>query len=148
MLRTSGYVARSHALDQLFSTHSYSLNNLRRCFSYFRHESDKFINRHIGPEEHEKLEMVRTVGFQSLDQLIAATVPASIRSSKPLSLSKPLTEFELIGKLQSIANKNDSEWRSFIGMGYYQCYTPPVIMRNILENTGIQFHACNHSLYV
>jgi glycine dehydrogenase len=82
--------------------------------------------------------MVKVVGFQTLDEMIAATVPASIRSSKPLSLSKPLTESQLIQKLQSIAGENNWDWRSFIGMGYYQCITPTVILRNVLENPGIR----------
>ena len=108
---------------------------VRSC-SYFKHESDKFIGRHIGPREHEKQEMVELVGFQNMEQMIAATVPASIRSTKPLSLSKPLTESQLIQKLQLVADKNDWDWRSFIGMGYYQCHTPAVIVRNVLENPG------------
>src|SRR4051812_38616601 len=74
-----------------------------RSCSYYKHESDKFIGRHIGPSEEEKQEMVKVVGFENLDQMISATVPASIRSSKPLSLSKPLTESQLIQRLQSIA---------------------------------------------
>lgn len=115
--------------------------SIRSC-SYYKHESDKFIGRHIGPREEEKQEMIRVVGFQSLAEMIAATVPASIRSSEPLSLSKPLTESQLIQKLQSIAAKNDWDWRSFIGMGYYQCHTPTVIVRNVLENPGI--HHCLH----
>ena len=81
--------------------------------------------------------MVKSIGFETVDEMIAATVPASIRFEKPLSLSKPLTESQLMQKLQAIAGKNECDWRSFIGMGYYQCLTPPVIVRNVLENPGI-----------
>jgi len=103
---------------------------------YFKYKSDQFIGRHIGPRENEKTEMLNSLGFKSMEQLIAATVPASIRMKKPLELSKPLTESELIKKLAKIASKNSYQWRSFIGMGYSNCHTPPVIMRNVLENPG------------
>ena len=73
---------------------------------------------------------------QTLDQLIAATVPSSIRSLGELSLSKPLTESELIERLTTVAQRNQPHWRSYIGMGYYNCHTPTVIMRNVLENPG------------
>lgn len=73
---------------------------------------------------------------QSVDELIAATIPSAIRSKHALKLSQPLTESELIERLKKIAAQNQSNWRSYIGMGYYSCHTPAVIMRNVFENPG------------
>jgi glycine dehydrogenase len=104
--------------------------------NYFKYDSDHLVGRHIGPREHEKQEMVNYLGFKSLDDLISTTVPASIRMKGSLELSKPLTESQLIQKLSTIASRNCHNWRSFIGMGYSNCHTPSVIMRNVLENPG------------
>ncbi|RWS13218.1 hypothetical protein B4U79_00919 [Dinothrombium tinctorium] len=108
------------------------------CFNgeYSDHKSDYFIDRHIGPNENEKLEMLQSLGHKTMDELIAATVPPSIRMQKQLKLSQPLSESELIKRLQAIASQNQNEWRSYIGMGYYNCHTPSTIMRNIFENPG------------
>ena len=109
---------------------------LRSNYSYFNYKSDEFVSRHIGPREEEREEMVNLIGFKSVDELIQATVPSSIRCATKLDLDGPITESELIEKLKEIGSKNRSDWRSFIGMGYYNCYTPSVIMRNVLENPG------------
>ncbi len=77
--------------------------------------------------------MLRELGFKSLDDFVAAVVPAQIRSKRPLDLPEPRSEHELLSELRGMAGKNQV-WRSFIGMGYYDCVTPPVIQRNILEN--------------
>lgn len=69
--------------------------------------------------------------------MIAATIPSTIRLRRELHLHEPLTETELIKELQRIAKGNDARWRSYIGMGYYNCITPQVILRNIFENPGI-----------
>jgi glycine dehydrogenase len=74
-------------------------------------------------------------GYGSLDELVNAAVPASIRLGKSLELPDALSEFEALGRLRRIAAKNQV-FRSFIGMGYYETITPPVIQRNILENPG------------
>src|SRR5438105_3860889 len=97
--------------------------------------SDTFVRRHIGPNADEVKEMLRLLGLDSLDQLVDQTVPASIRLNRPLNLGEPRAEFELLGELKSIASKN-KVLRSMIGMGYSDCITPPVILRNILENPG------------
>lgn len=115
---------------------SYFSTSAIRRDSYFKYESDKFQERHIGPRDQEKTEMLSVLGFQKMDELMAATIPSSIRLNRQLSLSKPLTETELIEKLTTIAEKNLHEWRSFIGMGYHNCKTPNVIMRNVFENPG------------
>ncbi len=79
--------------------------------------------------------MVKTLGFQSLDSLIDATIPARIRFRRGLDLPKGMTEPEVLTYFRSLAAKNQV-FRSFIGMGYSDCVTPPVIQRNILENPG------------
>jgi len=79
--------------------------------------------------------MLATLGLASLDELVAATVPASIRLDRPLELGPALGEHELIEELRTLAGDNQV-LRSFIGQGYYDCITPPVIQRNILENPG------------
>ena len=79
--------------------------------------------------------MLRDVGFESLDALIDATVPKNIRLNRPLNLPEAKSETEALTELRMIAGKNKIA-RSFIGAGYYDCITPPVIQRNILENPG------------
>lgn len=98
----------------------------------------QFIDRHIGPSASDIQEMVRYLGMDSLAQVIEGVVPAKVRSSVPLKLSdfpEALSEHDALQRLRSIAAKNRVA-RSFIGMGYYDCITPPVIQRNILENPG------------
>ncbi|MBL9032455.1 MAG: aminomethyl-transferring glycine dehydrogenase [Phycisphaerae bacterium] len=100
--------------------------------------ADAFVPRHIGPRDSEIAEMLGVLGYRSLDDLIADTVPASIRLPRPLTLSGlngPAGEFEALGRLRAIAGQN-RVMRSFIGMGYYDTITPPVILRNIIENPG------------
>lgn len=94
-----------------------------------------FCHRHIGPTSDQIQEMLAILGLPSLDVLIAQTVPQAIRYSKPLNLPKPLSESAALALIKEIASKNQV-FRSFIGMGYYDCITPAVILRNILENPG------------
>ncbi|WP_124971646.1 aminomethyl-transferring glycine dehydrogenase [Aphanothece sacrum] len=97
--------------------------------------TDSFVNRHIGPNNEEIDKMLKVLGFSTLDQLINATVPQPIRLSKPLNLPVAQSEYAALAQLKSIASKNQI-FRSYIGMGYADCITPPVIQRNILENPG------------
>ncbi len=97
--------------------------------------SDTFIHRHLGPRDEDIAEMLNLLGYQSLDKMIEDTVPANIRLEKPLELGPPRGENEMLRLLRRIAQKNQVA-RSLIGMGYYDCITPPVIQRNILENPG------------
>jgi len=99
------------------------------------HHTDQFTFRHIGPNEREIDEMLSYLGYSSLDEMVAATVPSGIRSSQPLQIGPGRSEYELLKELKEIASKNVVN-RSFIGLGYYDCITPPVIQRNILENPG------------
>tara|TARA_B100001079_G_scaffold56174_1_gene47018 strand:- start:406 stop:3339 length:2934 start_codon:yes stop_codon:yes gene_type:complete len=96
---------------------------------------DEFLHRHIGPGDVQIAEMLRELGLESLQQLIVETIPSSILSNKPISLPDPIPENEALAKLKSIAAKNKQS-RSFIGLGYYDTYTPNVILRNVLENPG------------
>jgi glycine dehydrogenase len=102
--------------------------------SVFAH-TDTFVRRHIGPDEGEIREMLETLGYPSLDALIDDTVPASIRLDRPLKLGPERSEYELLSELREMMSAN-KVFRSFLGMGYYDCIVPPVIQRNILENPG------------
>ncbi len=97
--------------------------------------TDPFARRHIGPSAGETAGMLRELGFASLDGLMDAVVPAGIRLQKPLQLPAALGEQEALNALRVIAGKI-RVFRSFIGMGYSDCITPPVIQRNLLENPG------------
>ena len=96
---------------------------------------DSFARRHIGPSEDEVRDMLREVGFENLDALIDAAVPKNIRLDRQLNLPDAKSEIEALAELRAIAKKNKIA-RSFIGAGYSDCITPPVIQRNILENPG------------
>jgi glycine dehydrogenase len=97
--------------------------------------TDLFVHRHVGPDDREIAEMLRVVHAASLEELIAQTVPGTIRLRRALDLPAPKTEHELLEAAHEIAAKNEV-WRTFIGMGYSDCITPPVILRNVLENPG------------
>src|SRR3954467_4689770 len=97
--------------------------------------AESFVPRHVGPDERDVSEMLKPLGFPSLDALIDATVPRKIRFRDGLSLPKGMTELEVLTYFRALAAKNQV-FRSFIGMGYSDCVTPPVIQRNILENPG------------
>ena len=96
---------------------------------------DRFVRRHIGPNAAETREMLKQLGHDSIDALADAAVPKQIRLNDPLNLPAALSEFDALRELKSIASQNQV-FRSFIGMGYYDCITPPVIQRNVLENPG------------
>jgi len=97
--------------------------------------TDSFVERHIGPSAEETAAMLKEIGQSSLGSLIDATVPAKIRLKGDLDLGVGKTEFEVLQELRKIAAQNEV-WRSYLGMGYSGCITPPVIQRNILENPG------------
>ncbi len=96
---------------------------------------NSFARRHIGPSEAEVAEMLNELGFEGLDLLINAAVPKNIRLDRQLKLPEAKSEAEALAELRTISRKNKVA-RSFIGAGYYDCITPPVIQRNILENPG------------
>ena len=94
-----------------------------------------FQSRHIGPGEEDLPAMLESIGAPSLDALIDETIPANIRLKSPLSLPGPLSEHRYLTKLATIARKNNA-FRSYIGLGFYDCVVPAVIQRSILENPG------------
>ena len=97
--------------------------------------SDPFVPRHLGPRHKDVREMLDYLGFDNLDALVDACVPAAIRSERPLALDPPRGEHETLSELRRIAGRNEV-FRSFIGMGYYDTITPPVVLRNVFENPG------------
>ena len=96
---------------------------------------DSFAQRHIGPRPGEWDAMARACGHASLDDLVSAAVPAPIRRTDSMDLPEPLGEAAALARLRSIASKN-RVCKSYIGLGYHNTITPPVIQRNILENPG------------
>ena len=96
---------------------------------------NSFARRHIGPSDPEVAHMLRDVGFENLDGLIEAAIPKNIRLDRQLNLPEARSESEALAELRAISKKNKMV-RSFIGAGYSDCITPPVIQRNILENPG------------
>ncbi len=97
--------------------------------------ADSFARRHIGPDAVEAREMLGTIGLPSLDALADSAVPKDIRLKRPLALPAALSEHEALSALRALASKNQV-FRSYLGQGYHDCVTPPVIQRNILENPG------------
>src|SRR5262245_32017871 len=94
-----------------------------------------FADRHIGPNAADAAAMLATLGVGSLDELVAKVVPASIRTEDIAGLGRGCSEAEALEALRRIAAQNEV-FKSFIGMGYHDCHTPPVILRNVLENPG------------
>ncbi len=96
---------------------------------------DKFVDRHIGPDDNVLNEMLKEVGVDLMEKLINETIPASIRLEKKLNIDEPLSEYQFLEKIKRIASKN-KVFKNYIGMGYNHTKTPAVIQRNILENPG------------
>ncbi|MBD2353836.1 aminomethyl-transferring glycine dehydrogenase [Tolypothrix sp. FACHB-123] len=107
----------------------------RQILDQRKQKLDNFIQRHIGPNSDDIKQMLGVLGISSLDALIDQTVPQGIRLNGVLKLPEAQSEYTALSQLKKIAEKNQI-FRSFIGMGYYDCITPPVIGRNILENPG------------
>jgi glycine dehydrogenase len=96
---------------------------------------DTFARRHIGPQSEDIALMLKTLGYSSAEELVDDVIPAAIRLRYPLDLPSPKGEREALESLRVIMSQN-KVFRSFIGQGYYDTITPPVIQRNILENPG------------
>ncbi|MBY0435797.1 MAG: aminomethyl-transferring glycine dehydrogenase, partial [Cyclobacteriaceae bacterium] len=97
--------------------------------------SEKFESRHNAPDAAQIAEMLQVVKAGSVDELIDQTVPANIRLKKALNLPKAQSEFEFLSSFKKTVSKNKI-YKSYIGTGYYNCITPGVILRNVLENPG------------
>ncbi len=95
--------------------------------------TNDFSLRHVGSNEHDAKEMLKTIGVKSIDELIAQTLPENIRLKEPLDLPEAMTEREFAEHIQDLASKNEV-FTSYIGQGWYDCVTPPVVIRNVLEN--------------
>lgn len=92
-----------------------------------------FEQRHIGPDPEARAKMLAQVGYGSLDELTAAAVPDVIKNADALDLPGARTEAEVLAELRSLADRNQV-LGSMIGLGYYGTFTPPVILRNVMEN--------------
>ena len=95
----------------------------------------EFIMRHIGPRDEQVRHMLAEIGLDSLDELIARTIPGSIRMEAPLDLPAARSESATLARLREIAALNKVQ-HSMIGMGYHETILPAVIQRNVLENPG------------
>ncbi|MGB3076851.1 MAG: aminomethyl-transferring glycine dehydrogenase [Chitinophagales bacterium] len=94
-----------------------------------------FASRHIGVNDTDIKEMLEVIGADSLDELIAEVVPENINNKKALNIGSAVSEQEYLESIRAIAKKNKL-FRTYIGMGYYNTFTPPAILRNLFENPG------------
>ena len=101
----------------------------------FEQQANEFAGRHIGPNESETSQMLKTIGVRSLDELIGKTIPGSIRSKELLSVPGPVSEHQYLSELKQVASLN-KVFKSYIGQGYYDTIVPSVILRNVFENPG------------
>ena len=97
--------------------------------------TESFALRHIGPRKKDLSEMLETIGVESMDQLIDQTIPEDILLQNKLPLKAAMTEQEYLEHINELASKNKL-FKTYIGLGYHQSITPPVIQRNIFENPG------------
>ena len=98
-------------------------------------KTDAFALRHIGPRENDLQHMLKTIGVESIEQLVYETLPDDIRLKAPLNLDPAMTEYEFANHIQALGNKN-KVFQSYIGLGYNQAIIPAVIQRNVFENPG------------
>ena len=97
--------------------------------------NNNFINRHNGPTAADAEKMLKVIGVASQEQLVSEIISPEIRLQNDLNIGRGMNEYECVGHLKAIGAKN-KQYRSYIGLGYYNTITPGVIMRNILENPG------------
>jgi glycine dehydrogenase len=96
-------------------------------------DQDEFLPRHIGPNAAEQAKMLKAIGYDNLESFISDVVPESIRMRSALAFGEPQSESAVIAELRELADRNQV-LTSLIGCGYYGTHTPPVIVRNVLEN--------------
>ncbi len=101
----------------------------------FERQSNEFAKRHIGVTEADKEQMLQTIGAKSIEELINNTVPAAIRMQKPLNIPPAISESEYLKLIADMGKKN-KVYKTYIGQGYYDTITPPVMLRNVFENPG------------
>ncbi len=97
--------------------------------------TENFSRRHLGPGENDVKKMLEVIGVSSIDQLISETIPDSIRLQKEPDLPEGMSEFEFLQHIRALGSRNKL-YKSYIGLGYYDTFMPPVVQRNILENPG------------
>ncbi|UCZ76558.1 aminomethyl-transferring glycine dehydrogenase [Dickeya zeae] len=107
---------------------------MTQTLSQLEHGS-AFTERHIGPSATQQQQMLAAIGAASLDELIRHIVPADIQLPQPPAVGDAATEHQALAELKAIASRNQ-RYKSYIGMGYHAVLTPPVILRNVLENPG------------
>ncbi len=98
-------------------------------------QSNEFAGRHIGPRENEVKHMLKTIGVNSIDELVDKTVPPSIRMSHSLNLPAAMSEHQYLQHFRDTGRRNKL-FKNYIGQGYYDTITPSVILRNVFENPG------------
>lgn len=98
-------------------------------------KTDAFALRHIGPRENDLQHMLKTIGVDSIEQLVYETLPNDIRLKAPLALDPAMTEYEFANHIQALGNRNKM-FKTYIGLGYNQAIVPAVIQRNVFENPG------------
>ena len=96
-------------------------------------QTDSFVLRHLGPNQNQVQEMLKTIGVKSLDELIYNTIPSDIRLDQSLNLPNALSENEFASHIQNLGNKN-KKFKTYIGLGYHDTILPAVIQRNVFEN--------------
>ncbi|HCE3212041.1 TPA: aminomethyl-transferring glycine dehydrogenase [Vibrio parahaemolyticus] len=96
---------------------------------------NEFVGRHNGPKLSDQQKMLEAINVVSLDALISETVPANIRLEQPMTLAEAKSEADMLATMKQFAEQNQVK-RTFIGQGYYNTFTPNVILRNVLENPG------------
>jgi glycine dehydrogenase len=97
--------------------------------------TDTFVRRHIGPSEEEQARMLGTLGYETMEAFVRDVIPDEIRMEGSLAIGPERGEHELLRQFRQLAERNEV-WRSCIGMGYVGTVTPPVVLRNVLENPG------------
>lgn len=127
-LTQSRYVCTTFSCKKPETTEQFSIKDILP-------PQDAFAKRHIGPRKEERQQMLESLNYSSIEALINDTVPESIRLEKGLVLDVPKTEEECLRRLREFGRLN-TVWRSYIGLGYYNCIVPPTILRNLLENPG------------
>ncbi|RYF84720.1 MAG: glycine dehydrogenase (aminomethyl-transferring), partial [Chitinophagaceae bacterium] len=103
--------------------------------SLFEAQSTEFQRSHIGPNEQQTTEMLKTIGVSNLRELVDRTVPPGIRMKEELNLPPAMSEAEYLKHIKDISLKN-KVFKNYIGQGYYDTLTPSVILRNVFENPG------------
>jgi len=98
-------------------------------------QNEEFIGRHIGPNKEDTQKMLETIGVESMEELVGRTVPASIRMDHKLRIPAAQSEAEYLRQSMELSLKNKLS-KNYIGQGYYDTFTPSVILRNIFENPG------------